>query len=656
MFNKAQSQPGTGVDFADPHSVYGFLSRFVTLTGVTDHFECSACIDILKKRWGESGCRALEVVCSGLSKLLSPPNVERSQDSGDTYSVYSRFLDVTQDHITVSFGESQYDETQQQSIVDAMNWICLAIRPGIEGSEVLLKSRSDQAIISETARLRLRQTSLRPLETLTGEDIGASSCWTHLFRSGVVAWYEFDARSDWAVGLELSYSMMLHLAAIEISLPLSPPSRLLLLGFFSVLVPMKWKAEENSIQWHLDVSDEGEDIIDIRKVEAAEALGDQCQPTFTLGDFSEPKCFVGWCEKASILLGTHELDNHLDTLICSGLKRRERSIHLAGFSTGATVGVGGGPMAPVNISGQGTANWNFVNNTQRFEPATTYPRAINHSLSKVAFLFDNATKQAWLVPKLSLILHLCHKYFRSFSPPSRSGPDPIPFAEPDPDGAAAAHNALESRGNVVVFGKAGGDDAETLRQVFLQIYSYLLLADKTREKPNRTATFRKRIFLSELVDMVDSPDRGSPLREVCPPKQMTEWECLSELADVSLACSWIGPVVRPVSSPRQVCQVCTCPPRDKYYIIAHVWCLDKFSQRQGSGTELLRLGTCQLGEKLYWHVKASKWRQCASGNHSLLWDDSILQKISEGRTAGSNAALVPEPRIPLTGAIVFGRV
>ncbi|KAN0102723.1 hypothetical protein V8E51_011036 [Hyaloscypha variabilis] len=632
--------------------IYNVLARFITLTGTTDKFECSTCGEFLEKRWNDIGSDALRVISRGLEFLASPEKLSQNltrQENPQTADI--SIISATKNHITIFVNSTEYDK---QSFVEAINWTCAAIRATLnvskESSGKLLVSETFKAIQIQDQQPQLLGYSIQPLKDLSEYDIGVHDCWTNLFKSGVVAWS--PTQRQWGFGLELSFNMMVHLATVESYYWLDDRydgGGLVLLGFFTALVPTSHHEASKSIQWHFESS---EAIINPHSLESTQRTWIKIQDA---SELQHSRCFVGWYERANILLGTRRLETHLNSLTWSGLKTRERTLHNTGFQAGVEINTGSGYVGPINLALQAMRSWIFQTNVQQFTAPTQYSTAVALSSNKVALVMDSESKQAWLIPKLSLILHLCHKYFQEFKPRVGYIKDPIPFAEPAPNGSWAAQQAIVAEGDTIVLGTLDQADTETLRQVFLRINTNLLDSVKTREKPRNAV-----MFASEMMDMWDQPATGSPLREVNINRCARSWTCLVSIVDVFCVCANIGPAIEPVPIPNHVCDCCMLP-TNQYYLAAHMWCLEQLSKRARSSTSQLQHGMCKLGEDAVWCVQTSPWRRCGPETHPSIWGDidlldTLLQKVSNENKHNDKEApeiVLHEPP-PDTGVVVFG--
>ena len=128
-------------------------------------------------------------------------------------------------------------------------------------------------------------------------------------------------------------------------------------------------------------------------------------------------------------------------------------------------------------------------------------------------MYDSTAGKAWLVPKLSLLLHLCHSYFARPSSSSSQQTvldDPVLFAIPLSDGSQAARDALFDKGDVVVRWHGTKEiDKILLRHILVDINRNISDTSWTRELP-----IRDTLFAPELLTMVAKPGTLNGLAEM----------------------------------------------------------------------------------------------------------------------------------------------
>lgn len=257
-----------------------------------------------------------------------------------------------------------------QAFIDAFVWICTAIRlnPNRELSVV------NEPLISEAVRIRSERYEaaayhfvtyeLTPLVPCSSEDIGPETrCWTKLFRSSIIAHWPFKRK--WGPGLQLSFDMMTHLAAVENVFHVD--GGIILAGFFTALVPIHYDEAAKSILWHFEAVDDSGDLL--KPSQLSSVAGDWFK-TQDPNMLRNSICLLGWFEYANILLGTRELLEHSQNkLTWSATPPQYRSTRREGFEIGGQFGFSAGP---INITPQVARSWRFHSNVQRFSAPSTY--------------------------------------------------------------------------------------------------------------------------------------------------------------------------------------------------------------------------------------------------------------------------------------------
>ncbi|KAH8748871.1 hypothetical protein F5883DRAFT_652987 [Diaporthe sp. PMI_573] len=627
--------------------IQNLLRNVITITGGPGGMECSTCAEFLEKTWEESGLMALEVLSQGVALLEHGSTTSSRSTPSQTLEIR-----VTNTHIIIGV---ERDEQDAQSFVDAIVWICTAVRVNPQRQansgerSQLQMSKASQLMSIKGVQPQVLVYGLADLTECSDQELGPQAkCWTGLFRSGIVAFHPCER--SWGAGLEISFDMMIHLSGVENVYNIE--GGVIFVGFSTALVPTSHDESTNSVQWHFEeVNGMSGELL--RPCSLPSILGGWYKFQ-DVNILRTSKCFVGWYERANILLGTRQLvvdsHNRLDWSIDT--KEHRQSVRMEGFEANGQLGFTAGP---INTSLQLVSTWRFHSNVQHFCRHEQYSMALRLGCGNVAIIIDSESKQVWLVPMLSLILHLCHRYFQEIN---RNGQvdNPLPFADPSPDGASEAARVLERSGDVLVFGAEGDSDAENLRQLFLRINTNLLNAARTRESSNK-----RTLFASELMAMVTEPGRGSPLKKIRAAAAAESWVGLLARVDFVGVCANIGRLIEPDPPSTNPC-ICSALPSDRYLLAAHMRCLDALSQREGDKMRNSRNRVCRLGEKVFWNMGKLYWTRCPAAGHDPIWNekDKILQQISskekgKGRDVqGVNGLTVPQQCLPEDGVVVFG--
>jgi hypothetical protein len=626
--------------------IESLLANFVIITGSSSDMECSTCAQFLKKEWKESGVRALEVLSRGVwlekfSTITSRSKLNQNME-----------IHATESHLIVRIRANQPDA---QSFIDAIVWACTAIRinprrKADSGNRSELQmSKAIQLGFLTSLRSQALVYGLEPLTDCSDEDIGPQAkCWKRLFNSGIVAFHPLGRR--WGAGLKLSFDMMLHLSGVENIYHID--GGIILLGFFTALVPISYDEDTNIVQWHFEeVSGLSEGLLKPCSLRSVRGKWYQTQDIDLL---RSSRCFLGWFARANILLGTRQLVESPQGMLkwSIGTTEHHQSVRREGFEAAGQLGFTAGP---INTNVQLVSTWRFHSNVQHFHRHEQYSTALRLGRGNVAVVIDSESKQVWLVPMLSVVLHLCHRYFQELNLGNLTD-NPLPFADPSPDGASEAARVLESSGDVIVFGAVGDPHSECLRQLFLRINTNLLNASGTREPSNK-----KTLFASELMAMITEPGRGSPLKKMKAPADAESWVGLLERVDFVGVCANIGPLIKPEPPSHSPC-TCSALPSDRYFLAAHMRCLDALSKRAGDGIRDSLNKACRLGETVFWNADKVHWTSCPAGIHDPIWNEKgkILQQISskekgKGKdVSGLNGQTVAPRDLPEDGAVVFG--
>lgn len=641
--------PGVVEQLRESHSseIETLLGNFVTITGGPDGMECSTCAQFLDKTWKKPGRTALEVLSRGVSRLEQGSKTSSRSTSSQTLEIH-----VTNSHIIIGVGRDQEDA---QSFVDAIVWVCTAVRVNPKRQadsgerSQLQMSKASQLMSIKSVHPQVLVYGLADLTQCSDQELGPQAkCWTGLFRSGIVAFHSRER--PWGAGLEISFDMMIHLSGVENVYEIE--GGVIFVGFSTALVPTSRDETTNSVQWHFEeVNGTSGELL---RPCSLPSIRGSWYKSRDVNMLRSSKCFVGWFARANVLLGTRQLVENSHNRLNWSIETKEhrQTARMEGFEANGQLGFTAGP---INTALQLVSTWLFHTNVQQFDRHEKYGMALHLCRGNVAIVIDSESKQVWLVPMLSLVLHLCHRYFQEFNHNCHRD-NPLPFANPSPDGASEAARALEPSGNVLVFGAAGDPDAENLRQLFLRINTNLLNAARTREPSNK-----KTLFASELMAMITEPGRGSPLKKIKAPADAESWVGLLGRVDFVGVCANIGRLIEPDLRSTNPC-TCSTLPSDRYLLAAHLRCLDALSQREGENIRNSLNRVCRLGEKVFWNMGNLYWTSCPAGGHDPIWNegDKILQRISskdkgKGKDVqGVNGLTVPQQYLPEDAVVVFG--
>jgi hypothetical protein len=532
-------------------------------------------------------------------------------------------------------------------------------------------------IVNEKYPLNFKVCTIMPLEPLK---VSTSSCWTNLFKPAPIVVQDTWYSSRPAAGLKLPFDLMVHLAAIqtatlitgddeeadaaEIKAPgarnensedptngppavKSPTSSagMVLHGFFTALVPV----EESGgvVRWHLEYNDPSKNDSEIQLIDPynLESTSGHWLRVADYRTLQHKECVLGWWDEANIMLGTKALKNNVRFSKPSSTK--SRSLHLKEIT--AIGQIGASTVVPISIQAGG--NFQFVNNVQHFGQENMYAIALMKMANDIALVYDAESHCGWLVPKLSLVLHMSHTYYNTVLH-GNATTDPIPYAEPSSDGAAAALAALQGKGNTVLY--PGGSDGDILLSPILAtIHSNICDANKTRE-----ASKPGKLLASQYLNLIEEPAAGSDITITKTPSSIKAWLGIIDRVGCVIVCAGLGEAIKPVAVVGKCTKGCDKIPHGKGYLAAHFWCLKKLLWTRGWDLVALTDQAVSVNDNQTWALRGKSFNCCTlDTEHSSRWNNRniILQQVVKDSKWKIRSTVVEKNTAPkVTGAVVFG--
>ncbi|KAH8648708.1 hypothetical protein BX600DRAFT_475659 [Xylariales sp. PMI_506] len=617
---------------------YNLIYNSTVITGFEYSYTITTCGEFVLNSWGSLGLSALLLVSE-----FAQYSVNRDRKAA-SIALEPRFKMHHVRKNEIGFAADFKHESEKWRFIEALAWICGAIRPlpiqGADKAGLCALHKSEMLSTHEILRqghhyLHVRMNCLKRLDHL---EVGPAHCWVSLFESIILVMSSTQRRKT--PGLEIPFEMMVDLTAAQNftrvattrkckdQIKIEHCSGFILIGFYTAIIPVS--KDSDGIYWHLICS---ETIIDPHNL----VLPTDWLHSQDIETLRKSKCFLGWGDLANILLGTRHIEY---TVGWSGAKKCEKVLERDGYAGQFELGFGEG--LPISAKVALEKQWRYRNVIVRYEPHSQYSKAIQELSQHVALVFDRTDQRAWLVPLLSLLLHLCHVYFSHFNENTLKS-DPIPFAEPSTDGSRAALAALKGSGDLHVF------EDVTLANVLLDIHGNM-------QRSSRAMVDGKILFAGEAMDHILQPGSGSILRTEKLGSPSNEWLGLVKLVDSVSFCGGLGEAMQLVVP--DLMQQCTCLqlPKNRYLLGAHNWCLEQVLKRQGSSLTSLAIGDCKIGEKVWLSVR--QWPfTCHHDPQKSFWgeDARSLQCISKQPKHFSNASNLELASLPpLTGALAFG--
>jgi hypothetical protein len=478
------------------------------------------------------------------------------------------------------------------------------------------------------------------LEPLAPLKSAGNGCWLPLFRRCVISARRARERpSGFGRGLEASFERLIELAAVEIRVPVD--GGCVFLGYQTILVPYGFKSfpsGDNYLQFHLEYSKKG------GQINPFHPKTQRSNPILRSNEYeisANTRCFLGWCPCGQINLGTKALSNKP---IYSCTEAKARTLHLKGLSVGAQAGPGG--MFQGGLSCQVTGE--YVSNLLRFRPHISYPKMLNNTSKEVAVIIDDATRRSWMVPKLSLLLHMAHCWVGSGAP-GLIHPDSIPYVDPHRDGNQVAE-CLATRGDDIVCGVPGTEDVVTLRTLLLGLNVNLIDSRQLTEPAREASVFQDgHIFAFEFLDLVREPGRGTSMRKV--PVGDSGWLRICHNVDAVVVCGDLGDAITPAAPIASWSLACNTLPPGQHYLAATVSCLRLIIEGSG-GSKSSRMCLELRSNPFITCTHDEKGRETCWERKELFQGIVKVAKSKKQRMNGIGNEL---EKLPEEGVLVFGK-
>jgi hypothetical protein len=366
-------------------------------------------------------------------------------------------------------------------IVEAWHWLARAVRKPAEQQEYTVsgvrytfESAESDTLLSTVKDSNKIHGSLTRVPT---SDMGPS-CWQDLFQCCTLLQYKSHPEEKPGKGLEASFDLLLSLAAIEFCCIVD--GGVIFLGYRTLIYPTA--NEDDHAQFHLITCDEGQ--INPYQLEYQNRLLEQ-----DWQQFQTKRCYLGWCDIAQINLGTCRISS--SKFSYTGAPEIAKSLQPEGYTAVGQVGV----PNPVSFMLGLEKSFRYKSHIVHFTPNDNYRCLLEDAARVPTMLYDSGLKRCWLVPKLSLILHMCQAYATA---------DRVPLVKAYQE-AVDLISGLSRLGRTVITADEGGDFL--LRHLMHRISTDLMQA-RHLTKPSK----RKELYGFEFMDMVNQPDRGACMK------------------------------------------------------------------------------------------------------------------------------------------------
>ncbi|KAH7369731.1 hypothetical protein BKA65DRAFT_486888 [Rhexocercosporidium sp. MPI-PUGE-AT-0058] len=575
------------------------LSPVITLSGSAVYARASQCAVYLQEHWGKLGLDLLNAIETALRSTDLRSGRYRPDGSLSTKTM----------DLLVEIHPSRSPDEKEQAVVrvygsldtlkqvgHCLTWLTAAIRISpydqMSYSDAILTDHTYLAPFSADPEIRnsmyfeIYGQELQPLSREEQE-----MCWNPLFPHSVIAdGFPIPKREN-IPGLEISFDIMTNLSGV--SYPVDHSGGIVLQGLSTMLVPTRLESED-SLQWHFMAKPRGSRMT----LKDIDETCSEIYPAQDLSSLQSRRAFLGWSKEANIYLGTKEM-NYAGMSFSRAMTPTPR-MELSGLSVGlgSSIMGQGGPTAVANFT---------IGKRRRNEYSQQREEDFEFELRKTKdmpiLLYDTSSRRAWLVPAISVILHLAHVYAHIF--PSQVTLNnkriTLPYAEPSSDCGAAALKTILDNHALVISQSGITKQTRTFLGLIREIYFSLMLVvdkDSARAPASRTS-IRRRAFLSgwELKAIVETP--SFPQDKECPLLASSGgWFEVSSSVLV-LFCDGLGEVIRPCEGGRRnfLCERWRGVPAGKDYLAASVGMLMVLSERCGFGDSCEMVGPGIMWER-----------------------------------------------------------
>ena len=465
---------------------------------------------------------------------------------------------------------------------------------------------------------------------LQDADLGKDECWSSLLLGSMIAReYPVPIRGD-EKGLELPFHLMITLAG-----PVEP--RLLeggiyFEGYSRLLFPTEEYPVSGFLQWHFTAAK-------IRRVPSEESIYYYDWAKIRdPGDLAGRRTFLGHYERAVVDLGTREPIRYYKN-IENVVTHTER--HRSSLAAPSAVNLGTSGL------GFATLEMNFPISkglTRTMEGQNDdYWDVLELRSNKSVILYDDCGRRAWMVPVVSVILHMIY----AWAAHSGHFKDQMPFAELSDDPGETTKDFLTRNWNVPLRDTQGADQSS--RKIFKDLVMKFWKSMRDRQlanlRPESHVNSRSCLYGWNSLDIV--LDDYSERKEIA---IGGKWTFLAH--NVLVLCGRnFGEVIKPANEVT-VCQQWNPVPHGMCYLVATIRSLQYLSSKHSPYLESLKCR--KLTDKAYWNPEPNDlfanctkclekhpegWKRCSK-------KAQVLQSCFDNKGKGPLS-------LPLEGAVIF---
>lgn len=598
------------------------LESVLTVSRTPERAFAATCSDYVKQFWPRDGNKVIKTLTAALEGA-----------SEDKQLYYSRIHDTERDlSVCFSLNDGYTGCTvtgpreELMQVASQLLWLSAVFRIPEEGQ--LLSSKAGIEPLPTGVHFEIASGPISPV-------IGSSgNCWSEMFEGFVLAEdFPIPERGE-ELGVEMPFEEMTLLGLIWY--PCNCDDKLFLKGDTTALIPTS-TARGDSIQWHFFQSEDKESQIPwevIRK----HAVSMVDVPD--VKELAKKWAFVGYFPDANIHLGTR--GSGFGRIQFSGAGFNDKRKLKWGHEYSGNIGTSG-----MGIFGAGLSAKMVVHHTanQRIRLAQKrILQRVSNSKHEPALLYDVGSGRAWLVPQLSVVLHLVLAW-ASFQDDAEELLDMFPYAEAHYDGGAAAHRAIKPAMDMELPESAQTPEMKTFSQLLSEFFAYI--TNITDQQMGSGVKEKKGLVGYEFKKIAEEREHIFSKRASIDGARSAGWlKLIASTPDVPvLFCSNLADPVKPAPGhDTENCLAWREVPRDQYFLAASIQCI-KYLSEQCGGTGILK-----LYKNLYCvpsEAKKKDGRSFCRMNHSPCYH--FLFEVS-------NHIPKEAPLYPERGAVIIGKL
>ena len=463
------------------------------------------------------------------------------------------------------------------------------------------------------------------------------SCWLPIFTRAVIAHgFPVPGRENGEQGLEIPIEMMAALGGARHVTDYQ--GGLVLKGFSAMFVPLK--RYDQSIQWHL-IKHRDDHRILYRELSSGHPKRATVEEV-SYQSLWNTRAFLGWWKSGETHLGTvGAAYNDIDWSSAGEASRPAR------FS-GANIGF------QTMITGQLHFIMGAKDGRSHFSQKGPFQRIIQCAENTPVVLYDVEDHRAWLVPALSVMLHIVQTRHH-ISPYKTRGQDITLTPVTPEDGKCAATQAVEANKWRQLYDQ--DNTVETnyyYKDAILDLWSQIeRLMEKEDSLESGTGlalhgTMRSQIYGWEYMSLVH--EKNYRRKEAAIAKTSGGWvDLINDIDALVLFATGLGDVIKPAADLKNLCPLWRNLPKGKDYLAARVSTMELLYSEAGSRRSHKHLSTSHL----QWHRGSTLFEPC-SGTFLDHCECDRTQQIYHESLFRTFGHVRPPGKLEENGCVVFG--